>query len=112
MRQEIKKLNKDDVMRDTNPNFLNLSKTFTINDLTAHIETILRGQARYSCDICEDKGHPCEVLQASGGGWQKGQIRISFELLTEAEDVEPTEEDFSLKKDDFSVLDEIRQLNS
>jgi hypothetical protein len=52
------------------------------------------------------------ILQESGGGWQKGQLRISFEFLIEVEDVEPAAEDSSLKKDAFSVLDEIRQLNS
>ncbi|WP_404785757.1 KGK domain-containing protein [Altericista sp. CCNU0014] len=92
--------------------FLGLAKTFKISDLIAHIQTIFREKTQYSCNICDDRGHSCEILQESGGGWQTGKIKISFELLTEVEDVEPIQEDLSLKKDEFSVLDELRQLNS
>jgi hypothetical protein len=110
-KKTIKLNNSDDVLHHKNPDFLGLPKTFKLSDLVTHIETIMREKSRYGCDICQDKGQSFEVLQESGGGWQKGQLRISFEFLTEVEDVEPVEEDLSQKKDDFSVLDEIRQLN-
>lgn len=109
--KKIVKLNDRDVVNTNDPEFIGLHKIFLISDLLNHIKAVFQEKTRFYCYVCNDSGHPCQVLQENGGGWQKGHIRISFEFITEVEEIALLKESENIEKGDSSVLDEIRQLN-
>lgn len=112
MVKKIEKLDGNDVVYTSDPNFLGLSKTFKMADLLSHLQSILQEKSRNAYSICYETGYSCQVLQESGGGWRKGQIRISFEFITEVEEITSLQESKNIEMEDSSILDEIRQLQS
>jgi hypothetical protein len=73
-------LSKDDVVSvASNESFVDRSPTFTVGEAVAFLTD------RIDDDLADwgKDGVPCRVLSASGGGWQKGKIKISLEFIPE-----------------------------
>lgn len=82
MSNQIILSNEDVVSMDQNANFAEVS-TSTLEELMAVISEALCNHSRQEADTVENwvtEGIECKVLQAKGGGWQKGRVKICLEF--------------------------------
>lgn len=115
MNNDFDRLEREDVVSVYSGQILVNNRTFTVNELIAALMPIIKEKA--GTTWTEDKeqwfrdGLDCKVLKPGAKKWQRGQVRLSLEFISEElEVVETPENNESQVSKSNSPLDDIRQM--